>query len=157
VAGPPGLTEGEWRNLPLHHPLRASSGRIEQASRFTRTRSLPRSPRLGYQLGSYPSVKDPRVLFYTLFEIVGYLISIVVMLVIVQFVLSLLIAFNVVNTSNNFVSAIWQAVNALLDPILQPIRRIMPNTGAIDFSPMVLIVGLEVIRIILRNLAVAAI
>jgi YggT family protein len=122
-----------------------------------RTRSLPRSPRLGYQLGSYPSVKDPRVLFYTLFEIVGYLISIVVMLVIVQFVLSLLIAFNVVNTTNNFVSAIWQAVNALLDPILQPIRRIMPNTGAIDFSPMVLIVGLEVIRIILRNLAVAAI
>lgn len=97
------------------------------------------------------------MLFYTLFEIIGYLISIVVMLVIVQFVLSLLIAFNVVNTHNNFVSAIWQAVNALLEPILAPIRRIMPNTGAIDFSPMVLIIGLEVIRIVLRNLAIAAV
>ena len=119
--------------------------------------TLPRSPRLGYQRCTYPSEKDRRVLFYTLFEIVGYLISIVVMLVIVQFVLSLLIAFNVVNTSNNFVSAIWQAVNALLEPILAPIRRIMPNTGEIDFSPMVLIIGLEIVRIVLRNLAVAAI
>ena len=95
------------------------------------------------------------MIFYTLFEIVGYIVSIIVMLVIVQFVLSLLISFNVVNMSNQFVDAIWRAVNALLDPLLRPIRKIMPNTGAIDFSPMVLIVGLEVLRIILRNLAVA--
>lgn len=96
------------------------------------------------------------MLFYTLFEIVGYLISVVVVLVIVQFVLSLLIAFNVVNMHNDFVAAVWKAVNALLEPILAPIRRIMPNTGAIDFSPMVLIIVLEILRIILRNLAVAA-
>lgn len=95
------------------------------------------------------------MIFYTLFEIVGYIVSIIVMLVIVQFVLSLLISFNVVNMSNQFVDAIWRAVNALLDPLLRPIRKIMPNTGAIDFSPLVLIVGLEVLRIILRNLAVA--
>jgi len=95
------------------------------------------------------------LLFYTLFEIVGYLISIIVMLVIIQFVLSLLIAFNVVNMHNQFVEAIWRAVNALLDPILSPIRRIMPNTGAIDFSPLVLIIVLQIISIILRNLAVA--
>ncbi|MDE8650526.1 YggT family protein [Novosphingobium album (ex Liu et al. 2023)] len=95
------------------------------------------------------------MLFYTLFEIVGYLISIIVMLVIVQFVLSLLISFNVVNISNQFVDAVWRAVNALLDPILKPIRRLMPNTGAIDFSPLVLIVGLEIVRIVLRNLAYA--
>jgi YggT family protein len=95
------------------------------------------------------------LIFYTLFEIVGYLVSIIVMLVIVQFVLSLLISFNVVNMSNQFVSAIWTAVNALLDPILRPIKRIMPNTGAIDFSPLVLIVGLEILRIILKNLAAA--
>ena len=97
------------------------------------------------------------MLFYTLFEIVGYLVSIVVILVIVQFVLSLLIAFNVVNMHNDFVAAIWRAVNALLDPILNPIRRIMPNTGAIDFSPLVLIIGLEILRIVLRNLAYATI
>jgi YggT family protein len=95
------------------------------------------------------------LLFYTLFEIIGYLISIIVTLVIVQFVLSLLISFNVVNTSNQFVDALWRGVNALLDPLLRPIRRLMPNTGSIDFSPLVLIVGLEIVRIVLKNLAYA--
>jgi len=93
------------------------------------------------------------VLFYTLFQIVGYLISVIVMLVIVQFVLSLLIAFNVVNTHNQLVEAVWRAVNALLEPLLGPIRRIMPNTGAIDFSPLVLIVGLQILSIVFGNLA----
>ncbi len=93
----------------------------------------------------------------TLFEIVGYLISVIVMLVIVQFVMSLLISFNVVNMHNDFVAAIWKAVNALLEPLLRPIRRFMPDTGAIDFSPMVLIVLLQVLRIVLGNLAASAI
>jgi len=93
------------------------------------------------------------VLLLTLSQIVGYIISIVIMLVIAQFVLSLLISFNVVNMNNDFVAAIWRSVNALLDPILKPIRRIMPNTGAIDFSPLVLIVGLNIIQIVLNNAA----
>lgn len=101
-------------------------------------------------------MKGTALLFLTLFEIVGYLINIVVVLVIVQFVLSLLISFNVVNMHNNFVAAIWQAVNVLLEPILRPIRKIMPNTGAIDLSPMVLIIGLTILQIVLRNLAYAS-
>ncbi len=96
------------------------------------------------------------MLFYTLFEIVSYLINIVVVLVIVQFVLSLLISFNVVNLHNDFVAAIWRAVNALLDPVLAPIRRMMPNTGMLDLSPMVLIIGLTIVQIVLRNLAMSA-
>ncbi len=92
----------------------------------------------------------------TLFQIVGYLISVVVMLVIVQFVMSLLISFNVINMHNDFVASVWRAINALLDPILSPIRKIMPDTGAIDFSPMVLIILLQVVRIVLGNLAYAA-
>lgn len=95
------------------------------------------------------------MLFATLYEIVSYLINIIVFVVIVQFVLGLLIAFNVVNMHNQFVAAVWQALNAILDPILRPIRRIMPNTGGIDFSPMVLIIGLTILGIILRNLAIA--
>lgn len=95
------------------------------------------------------------MLFYTLYEIVNYLINIIVFVVIVQFVLSLLISFNVVNMHNQFVAAIYQALNAILDPLLRPIRRMMPNTGALDFSPMVLIIGLTVLGIILRNLAIA--
>jgi YggT family protein len=96
------------------------------------------------------------LLLYTLIDIVGYLINIVVVLVIVQFVLSLLISFNVVNMHNQFVSALWTAINALLDPILRPIRKIMPDTGAIDFAPMVLIIGLVIIQKILAGMAASA-
>ncbi len=95
------------------------------------------------------------MLFITLYQIVSYLISIVVVLVIVQFVLSLLISFNVVNMHNDFVAAIWRAVNAILDPILRPVRRIMPDTGALDLSPMVLIIGLTILQIIFGNMATA--
>jgi YggT family protein len=95
------------------------------------------------------------VLFAMLSQIVGYLISIIIVLVIVQFVLSLLVAFNVVNMQNNWVAAIWRSINALLEPLLRPIRRLMPDTGAIDFSPLVLIVLLNMLNIVLRNIAVS--
>ena len=88
-----------------------------------------------------------------LLEIVGYLIWLIVRVVIVQFILGLLISFNVVNLHNNFVSALWQALNAILEPLLRPIRRFMPDTGALDLSPMALIVLLTIIQIILVNLA----
>lgn len=91
-----------------------------------------------------------------LIDIIDLLISVVQMLVIVQFVLSLLINFNVVNTRNQFVASFWQGINALLEPLLRPIRRIMPNTGGIDFSPLVLIVGLIILRRILAYVAYAA-
>jgi YggT family protein len=96
------------------------------------------------------------VLLITLSQIIGYVISIIIFLVIAQFVIGLLIAFNVVNMHNDFVQAIWRSVNALLDPLLAPIRRLMPNTGAIDFSPLVLIVLLNIVNIIITNLAIAA-
>lgn len=96
------------------------------------------------------------MLLLTISQIIGYLVSIIIVLVIVQFVMSLLISFNVVNMQNNFVEAIWRAVNALLDPILNPIRKIMPNTGAIDFSPLILIVGLNILDIVVRNLAMSS-
>ena len=92
------------------------------------------------------------MLFLTLYQIVDYLISVIVMLVIVQFVMSLLISFNVVNMHNNFVAAVWRAVNALLEPVLAPVRRMMPNTGAIDFSPMVLLLLIYALIIVLESL-----
>ena len=91
--------------------------------------------------------------FLTLSQIVGYLISIIIIFVIVQFVISLLFAFNVVSMHNQWAAAIYRSVNALLEPLLRPIRRMMPDTGAIDFSPLILIVLLNIINIVLRNLA----
>lgn len=96
------------------------------------------------------------MLLFTLISAISQLIDIVVMVVIVQFVLSLLIAFNVVNTHNKAVSAVWTALNAILDPLLNPIRRVMPNTGGVDFSPMILIFGLRLLVQLLYVLAATA-
>ena len=93
--------------------------------------------------------------FFTLYQIVGYLAWIITVFVIVQFILGLLLAFNVVSMRNEIVGSVWRALNALLDPILRPIRRILPDTGAIDFSPLVLIVLLRIIMMVLAPLAVA--
>ncbi len=81
-----------------------------------------------------------------LIDILGYLIGILTTIIIVQFVLSLLLAFNIISLSNNIVAAVWQSLNMILDPFLKPIRRIMPDTGMIDFSPMVLIILLSIIQ-----------
>lgn len=93
------------------------------------------------------------MLLYTLIAMIDYLVNTLIVVVIVQFVLGLLISFNVVNMHNNAVAAIWKALNAILEPLLRPIRRLLPDTGAIDFSPMVLIIGLNLLTILLRGIA----
>lgn len=85
-------------------------------------------------------------MFAAVIDILGYLISILTTIIIVQFILSLLLVFNVISLSNNIVAAIWQSLNMLLDPFLKPIRKIMPDTGMIDFSPMVLIILLTIFQ-----------
>ena len=75
--------------------------------------------------------------------------NVIVMLVIVQFIISLLFAFNVVNTRNQFLVQVLNSINALLEPLLRPIRRLMPDTGMIDFSPLVLIVLINIVIYVL--------
>ncbi|MEO0462863.1 MAG: YggT family protein [Pseudomonadota bacterium] len=84
-------------------------------------------------------------------DIIGMLTSVLVMLIIIQFVIGLLFAFNVVSPSNQFLMAFYQSISNLLDPILRPIRRIMPDTGAIDFSPIVLILGLNILNAVVSR------
>jgi YggT family protein len=88
-----------------------------------------------------------------LISIIGYLMTILSTVVIIQFILSLLISFNVVSLSNNIVASIWQALSVIIDPFLKPIRKIMPDTGMIDFSPMVLLIGLRILQMLLAGLA----
>jgi YggT family protein len=87
-----------------------------------------------------------------LISIIGYLMTILLTVVIIQFILSLLISFNVVSLSNNIVASIWQALSVIIDPFLKPIRKIMPDTGMIDFSPMVLLIGLRILQMLLAGL-----
>ena len=84
-------------------------------------------------------------------QIISLLTQVIVMLVIVQFVIGLLFAFNVVSSRNQFLFQVYRSINALLEPVLRPIRRVMPDTGAIDFSPLVLILLLQILMIILSS------
>lgn len=93
---------------------------------------------------------------YLILDILGMIINVIVMLVIIQFIIGLLFAFNVVSGRNEFLFQIYRSINSLLDPVLRPIRRIMPETGAIDFSPLVLILGLTIIQRILYSLLLGA-
>ena len=88
----------------------------------------------------------------TIYQIVAMLTNVLVMLIIIQFIIGLLFAFNVVNQNNDFLAAFYNAINRLMEPVLRPIRKILPQTGAIDFSPLVLIIGLQILLIILANI-----
>lgn len=59
-------------------------------------------------------------------------------IVLVMIIMSWLISFNVINTRNQFVAAVWRILNQLTDPVLRPIRRYMPNFGGLDISPIIL-------------------
>jgi YggT family protein len=74
------------------------------------------------------------------------------MIVIIWFIIGLLFAFNVVSRDNQFLWQVERSISALLDPLLRPIRRIMPDTGAIDFSPMVLILLINAVLIVLGSI-----
>ena len=75
-----------------------------------------------------------------LLEVILIALEIYVWLLIAQAVLSWLIAFNVVNTRNQFVAMLWDFLYRITEPALGPIRRIMPNLGGIDISPVILII-----------------
>ncbi len=74
-----------------------------------------------------------------LLEVILIALEIYVWLLIASAVLSWLIAFNVVNTRNQFVSMLWDFLYRITEPALRPIRSIMPNLGGIDLSPVILI------------------
>ncbi len=74
------------------------------------------------------------------------------MLVIIWFIIGLLFSFNVIGRDNTFFVAVHDAIARLFEPVLRPIRRVLPDTGAIDFSPMVLLLLIYAIIIVLESL-----
>jgi YggT family protein len=81
-----------------------------------------------------------------LLGITDYLLYLLGIVIVVQFVMSILISFNVINTYNEFVRAIWQALEKMTEPLYRPIRKVLPDFGAIDFSPMVVIILITISR-----------
>jgi len=84
-------------------------------------------------------------------QILLMLIGVLRTFVFVHFIMSWLIQFQVLNIRQEFVAQIWYGLNRLLEPIYGPIRRVLPNMGGIDLSPIVVLLGLQAIRIVLIN------
>ena len=82
----------------------------------------------------------------SLFLLIDSIINIYIWLIIINAILSWLVAFNVLNTQNRFVFAALNATHQLTDPVLNKIRKFIPNLGSIDISPIVLILLLFFIR-----------
>ena len=82
----------------------------------------------------------------SIFLLVDSIINIYIWLIIINVILSWLVAFNILNTQNRFVFAVLNATHQLTDPVLNRIRRFIPNLGSIDISPVVLILLLIFIR-----------
>jgi YggT family protein len=79
-------------------------------------------------------------------EIVHILAQVLGTVIFVQFIMSILITFNVINTYNQFVASIWQALTVLTEPFYRPIRKRLPDLGPIDFSPMVVLVLIWIVQ-----------
>lgn len=78
--------------------------------------------------------------------------------IIISVVMSWLVQFNVINTSNRFVYMVGSAVNQMTEPPLRFIRRYLPVFGGIDFSPLVLLLALYLVRdylMVFRNFLIA--
>ena len=92
------------------------------------------------------------VILGPLIQVALIVIELYMWAVIIGVVLSWLVAFNVVNTSNRFVVMVGDFIYRLTEPLLGPIRRMLPNLGGLDLSPMVLILGLIFVRGVIANL-----
>jgi YggT family protein len=90
---------------------------------------------------------------FELIQFIAYILQLYVYVLIAAAVLSWLVAFNVVNQRNPIVSAIGQFLYAITEPVLRPIRRLLPNMGGIDVSPIIVILVIFFIQsVILPNL-----
>ena len=85
-------------------------------------------------------------------EIVIGLIWLYIYALIASVILSWLMALGIVNYHNNVVRSIWQTLQALTEPVLKPIRNALPSFGALDLSPLVLVVLLQVAIALIHSL-----
>ncbi len=79
-------------------------------------------------------------------NIFNAVIELYIWCLIVWVILSWLVAFNVVNTRNRFVAVVGDFLDRITEPVLRPIRRVLPNLGGIDISPILLILLIYFIR-----------
>jgi YggT family protein len=92
-------------------------------------------------------------LLLSLFQIVDFLLQVMTWVIVIQAIMSWLVAFNVINMHSDFVRTFLRALDRITEPLYRPIRRILPDFGGLDFSPIVVLLLIYVIRILLSGVA----
>lgn len=87
----------------------------------------------------------------SLFQALMLILNVVWFVMIAHIIMSWLISFQVLNTRQPMVAQIWYGLNRLLEPIYAPIRRFLPQTGGLDFAPLVAFIVIIVIQRVLIN------
>ena len=77
---------------------------------------------------------------YAILQTLSFILSIVWWIFLITIIFSWLISFNVINTRNQFVDTVWRSLNQITEPILRPIRRVIPPMGGLDLSPLIVFV-----------------
>jgi YggT family protein len=98
--------------------------------------------------GSQP-VSEGGDAMLSLAVLIDKVIDIYTWIVIAGAIMSWLVAFGVVNISNKFIRMVVDVLYRLTEPVLRPIRRILPNLGGVDISPVILLLGLFFVRSLL--------
>ena len=88
-----------------------------------------------------------------LFNVLDLLLRVLSYIIIGQAILSWLVAFNVINTQSDFVRSLLMALDRMTEPLYRPVRKILPDFGGIDFSPIVVLLLIHVLRILLGGIA----
>src|ERR1700739_411019 len=91
-------------------------------------------------------------MLYAIFWLAGELIHLMILAIIAAAVMSMLIAFNVVNPRSQFVYTVADFLKRVTNPVLDPIRRFMPNLGNVDISPIIAILLLEALQMVLFDI-----
>jgi len=92
------------------------------------------------------------VILIPIIHVISVALNLYLWCVIISAIMSWLVAFNVINTSNQFVYMIGNFLYRITEPVLRPIRRFLPNLGGIDISPVILILGIFLIQEFLRQI-----
>ncbi len=87
----------------------------------------------------------------SILQLILTIINIYTWIVIASAVFSWLYAFNVVNPRNQFIAMVGSTLYKLTEPALRPIRRVLPDLGGLDLSPLVLLLGLFFVRLLIAN------
>lgn len=87
----------------------------------------------------------------TILQAVLLILGVIRFFVIAHFIMSWLLRFEVLNIRQELVGQIWYGLERVLEPIYSRVRRVMPDLGGVDLSPIVVLVGIEILRIFLIN------